>query len=413
MSELQPANPTQSNSKQSIQPDQTVYMGEDTLSNRPWWSSMILFLAFGLFGFLLWASLFEIDQSVRAGGQIIPTARNQIVQVVDGGVLAELFIEEGEQVQQGQKLAVLEKERAQASFEEGRAKVAALRIALVRTQAEANQIEPSYTEADQEYRAFVAAQLELYSQKKRALQDTLELLESNLDLAQQQLYINERLYNSQDVSMLDVMDSRVRVSDAQNKVLDARNDYLRDALEESAKLETDLAVAEQQSKEQLDVFSHTDVRAPVAGVVKYLSISTLGGVMRPGDELMQISPTESELVVEVRIDPVDVGQLELGLPVDISLDAFDSTIYGKLEGELMYLSSDTLTEKGEDGSSFTYYRARARVHPDAQQANPKFAELQLRPGMTATVDIRTAKRTVLQFIAKPILRAFSGALSQR
>ncbi len=221
MSELQPINSERIDSNQSIRPDQTVYMGEDTLSDRPWWSSMILFLAFGLFGFLLWASLFEIDQSVRAGGQIIPTARNQIVQVVDGGVLAELFIEEGEQVQQGQKLAVLEKERAQASFEEGRARVAALRIALVRTQAEANQIEPSYTEADQEYRGFVAAQRELYSQKRRALQDTLELLESNLDLAQQQLDINERLYNSQDVSVLDVMDSRVRVSDAQNKVLDA------------------------------------------------------------------------------------------------------------------------------------------------------------------------------------------------
>jgi adhesin transport system membrane fusion protein len=172
-------------------------------------------------------------------------------------------------------------------------------------------------------------------------------------------------------------------------------------------------VAEQQSKERLDVFAHTDVRAPVAGVVKYLSINTLGGVMRPGDELMQISPTESELLVEVRIDPVDVGQLELGLPVDISLDAFDSTIYGKLEGELIYLSSDTLTEKGEDGSTFTYYRARARVDQQAKVANPKFAGLQLRPGMTSTVDIRTAKRTVLQFMAKPILRAFSGALSQR
>ncbi|NCF43400.1 MAG: TolC family protein, partial [Proteobacteria bacterium] len=269
MNELLPATPERSDNKQAILPYQSVYMGEDTLSDRPWWSSMILFLALGLFGFFLWASLFEIDQSVRAGGQIIPTARNQIVQVVDGGVLAELFIEEGEQVEQGQKLAVLEKERAQASFEEGRARVAALRIALVRTQAEANQIEPTYTQADQEYPAFVAAQLELYRQKKQALQDTLGLLESNLDLAQQQLDINEQLYNSQDVSMLDVMDSRVRVSDAQNKVLDARNEYLRDALEESAKLETDLAVAQQQSKEQLDVFAHTDVRAPVAGVVKY------------------------------------------------------------------------------------------------------------------------------------------------
>ena len=404
-----------SQSNQLVLSDQEVYVGQEMLDEGPWWSSMILFLAIGVVAFFSWAAWFEIDQSVRAAGQIIPTARNQIVQVVDGGVLAELFIEEGDEVIKGQKLAVLEKERAQASFEEGRAHVAGLRIALIRAKAEANRIEPKYGDEDLEYTAFVAAQMELYEQKKRALQDTLALLGSNLDLARQQLDINEQLYVSQDVSSLDVMDAQARVSEAQNNFIDAENKYLREALEESAQLETELAIALQQSKERQDVYSHTDVRAPVAGVVKHLSINTLGGVLRQGDELMQISPTESELVVEVRIEPMDVGQLELGLPVNISLDAFDASIYGKLEGQLIYLSSDTLTEKAEDGSALTYYRARARarVNPDATVANPKFADLQLRPGMTAAVDIRTAKRTVRQFIAKPILRAFSGALSQQ
>ena len=214
------------------------------------------------------------------------------------------------------------------------------------------------------------------------------------------------------MSILDVMDSKARVADAQNKVLDAKNEYLREALEESASLETDLALAQQQAKELIDVFAHTDVRAPVAGVVKYLKINTLGGVMRPGDELMQISPTESELLVEVRVQPMDVGQLELGLPVDISLDAFDSTIYGKLTGNLIYLSSDTLTEQGVDGNATTYYREGLGliVRRKRQIQNLRTWSW---PGMTATVDIRTAKRTVLQFIAKPILRAFSGALTQR
>ena len=413
MNEIQPMQPASNPSTQMVIAEHDAYAPQDTIAERPWWASMILFLALGLIAFFLWAALFEIDQSVRATGQIIPTARNQIVQVVDGGVLAELFIEEGQQVEQGQRLAVLEKERAQASFEEGKARVAALRIALVRAQAEAQESRPIYDEEDSQYPAFVEAQLELYQQKRKALNDSLALLQSNLEIVQQQLQINQELYASRDVSLLDVMDSRARVSEAQNKVLDARNEYLRDALEESAKLETDYAVAQQQAREYQDVFSHTDVRAPVAGVVKYLSISTLGGVMRAGDELMQISPTDSELLVEVRIDPVDIGQLELGLPVDISLDAFDSTIYGKLQGELIYLSSDTLTEKGEDGSTSTYYRARARVDQAAKNANPKFADLQLRPGMTTTVDVRTAKRTVLQFMAKPILRAFSGALTQR
>jgi adhesin transport system membrane fusion protein len=413
MSELQSLSQMQSGSTQLVLAEHDIYTGQHDLAERPWWSSMTFFLTLGLVTFFLWAAYFEIDQSVRASGQMIPTARNQIVQVVDGGVLAKLFIEEGQQVDQGQRLAILEKERAEASLEEGRARVAALKIALIRAQAEAQQTAPTYEEADWQYPTFVLSQQNLFEQKRSALREKLRLLESNLDLAREQLAINEDLYVNRDVSILDVMDSKARVAEAQNKVLDAQNQFLREALEESAKLETDLAMAQQQAKELHDVFSHTDVRAPVAGIVKYLKMSTLGGVMRPGDELMQISPTESELVVEVRILPMDVGQLELGLPVDISLDAFDSTIYGKLSGELIYLSSDTLTEQGEDGRAITYYRARVRVDQEAKQADPKFAGLELRPGMTATADIRTAKRTVLQFIAKPILRAFSGALTQR
>ena len=394
-------------------PAHDTFRGEDLSTERSWWSSMVFFLTLGLIGFFLWASLFEIDQTVRSPGEITATARNQIVQVVDGGVLAELFIEEGEKVDQGQRLAVLEKERAEASLEEGRAKVAALRIALIRAGAEARQEPLVFSDADLAYPAFVAAQTELYKQKRRALDESLALLRANLDLARQQLGINEGLYESRDVSLLDVMSSQARVSDAQNKVLEAENKYLLDAFEESAKLESDLALAQQQAKEKRDVFSHTEVRAPVAGIVKHLSINTLGGVMRSGDQLMEISPTESELIVEIRISPADIGQLELGLPVDIGLDAFDSSIYGKLEGELIYLSSDTLSEKDAQGRTETYYRGRVRVDQEAKAADPKLAPLTLRAGMTAGVDVRTGKRTVLYFIAKPILRGFSGALTQK
>jgi hypothetical protein len=155
------------------------------------------------------------------------------------------------------------------------------------------------------------------------------------------------------------------------------------------------------------------ILAPVEGIVKYLRINTQGGVMRPGDELVQISPTESELIVEVQVSPVDIGQLSLGLPVTVKLDAFDSSIYGSVEGELIYLSSDTLNEQGPGGQTLTYYRGHVRLLPDFAETNPKFAGIALRSGMTAGVDIRTGKRTILQFLGKPILRAFSGALTQR
>ena len=121
---------------------------------------------------------------------------------------------------------------------------------------------------------------------------------------------HEGLYEGRDVSLLDVMSSQARVSDARNKVLEAENKYLLDAFEESAKLESDLAMAAQQTKEKRDVFSHTEVRAPVAGIVKHLNVKTLGGVMRSGDKLMEISHTERALIVEIRIGHAEMGQRE-------------------------------------------------------------------------------------------------------
>lgn len=383
------------------------------VDERPWWSSVSLLLFMGIAAFIGWAAYFEIDQTVRATGQIIPTARNQIVQVADGGVLAKLLVQEGQAVEAGQRLAVLEKVRAKAGFEESKARVAALKIALMRAQAESNQEIPVYGPELDEFPDFVEAQLDLYNQRKRALDETTELLNYNLGIAEQQLEINERLLLNQDVSQLDVMNARAKVAEAKGKVVEVLNEYLGNSMEESAKYETDLAVANEQFKEQQNILLHTDILAPVAGVVKYLKMNTQGGVIRPGDELVEISPTNSELILEVKINPVDIGQLHYGLPVSIKLDAFDSSIYGNLDGELIYLSSDTLVEKGPGGRDETYYRAHVKVNEDAFTVNPKFAEAELRPGMTTSVDIRTAKRTVLHFLGKPVLRAFSGALSQR
>jgi len=385
----------------------------DELDNRPWWASMTVILFVGLIVFIAWAAYFQIDQSVRATGQIIATARNQIVQVADGGVLAEMLVTEGQQVKVGERLAVLEKVRAEANFEETRSRAAALEIALIRAQAESRRQTPVFPARLQEYADFIRAQKRLYKQKSDALAEALIIRRQNLRIAEQQLSINESLYTSADVSLIEVMGAEARVADENGKLQDVLNEYLTQALEESASLETDLALVQQEFAQRENVLSHTNILAPVAGIVKYLRINTQGGVMRPGDELVQISPTESELIVEVQVSPVDIGQLSLGLPVTVKLDAFDSSIYGSVEGELIYLSSDTLNEQGPSGQTLTYYRGHVRLLPDFAETNPKFAGIALRSGMTAGVDIRTGKRTILQFLGKPILRAFSGALTQR
>lgn len=365
---------------------------------------------FGVFYNL--GSFFEIDQTVRASGQVISSARTQLIQTADGGVLAELLVKEGDTVVTGQRLAVLEKERVNASFDESRSRVAALGAALVRARSEAFGEALVFGEEFKDYSGFVSVQRSFYERRKQSLQDELNTFHISLDMANEELRINETLLETGDASKLEVMRARRQVSDIEGKISVARNKYLQDASQEVTKLKADLDVAGYKLEERRSVLEHTDITAPVTGIVKYLKINTQGGVLRAGDELMQISPTESDMVIEVKVNPVDIGQLQIGLPVSIKLDAFDYSIYGGLKGTLNYISSDTLTEQ-TDKSSMTYYRAQIIIDETFKNNKSKLESILLKPGMTSTVDIQTNKRTVLHYLAKPITRAFRGALNER
>lgn len=375
--------------------------------------SMTMLLLIGLIVFILWAALFDLDQTVRAQGQVIPSARTQVIQAADGGVLSAILVHEGQSVVAGQALAVLEKDRSNAAFEESRYKIAALEAAMVRAQAEASGRIPEFGRRLKEFPEFITRQQEFYVQRKRGLLEELAVLEDSLGLAREELRMNEALFKTGDNSHLEVLRAKRQVSELQGKISATRNKYLQDARQEAIKLEEELSSSRYKLEERKSILDHTELTAPVAGIVKYLKINTVGGVLRPGDELMQISPTDGDMVVEIRINPIDIGQLTTGLPSTIKLDAFDYSIYGTLRGMLSHIGSDTLTETGADGKPTTYYRAHVRFEADKNKTNPKLADVELKPGMTATVDIRTDTRSVLQYLAKPIVKAFSGALNER
>lgn len=374
---------------------------------------MTMLLLIGLIVFLLWAALFEMDETVRAQGQVIPSSRTQIIQAADGGVLSRILVQEGQSVTAGQRIAILERDRANAGFEESRAKVAALNAALLRTQAEAGDRAPQFGQKFKQFPEFVAAQQALYAQRRRGLQQELATLKDGLDMAQEELRMNETLFKTGDTSQIEVMRAKRQVGELQGKVNAVRNKYLQEARAEATKLEEELSSGRYKLEERQSVLDHTELTAPVAGVVKYLKINTIGGVLRAGDELMQISPTDGDMVIEIKVNPVDIGQLKPGLPVTIKLDAFDYSVYGTLQGTLNYISSDTLTEQGGNGQTTNYYRAHVKVDANKTKANPKLSQVPLKPGMTATVDIRTNSRSILQYLAKPVFRAFGGAMNER
>ena len=375
-------------------------------------SKMLSIVSLTVVLFIVWSTGFDIDQTERAQGQLIPGGRTQDI-VVDGGVLSEIRVQEGDTVKAGQTLAVLEPDRAKAAFDEAQAKHTALRVVLKRAQAEAMGQAPSFGPEFGGYPDLVAAQKKLYAQRKQSLDDALAMQQEAMGLAKEELQMNERLFAGGDISRVEVLRARRQVSDIQSRIFDIHNKYLQDARTEAARQEEEISSQRYRQEDRRYALAQTELTAPVDGVVKYLRVTTVGGVLRAGDELMQISPTDGESLLELKVNPADIGQLQTGMRANIRLDAYDYAIYGALTGELVYLSSDTLQDQGPNGQAQTYYRARVRLLPNAVAANPKLQPIVLKPGLTATVDILTGQRSVMRYLIKPIARGLAGALNER
>lgn len=373
---------------------------------------MISILSAGFAALAFWASQSELDQLVRATGQVIPDARTQIIQAADGGVLFELRVQEGQAVKAGQTLAVLEKERAQAGYKEIVARVASLRAILDRTQAEISQKPLVFNRQSAAFPEFTNAQAGLYMQRKKTLDEEMGYLQEALANAKEELEMNQKLMKTGDTSRLDLLRSERQVTDLAGRISATRNRYLQEARQDASKAEEELATTQQKLNERQSILDHTDMVSPVGGVVKYLRVNTIGGVLRPGDELMQIAPTDGGFFVEGRVTPSDVGSLKLGLPVTVRVDSFDYSIYGTLKGQLTHISPDTLSEQGSRGETNVFYRIQVRLDAD-QSHNPRAQDIVIKSGMTTSLDIRTGERTVLQYLIKPIFKAFQGAMTER
>jgi adhesin transport system membrane fusion protein len=365
----------------------------------------------GLSFFIAWAAWFEIDQSVRATGQVIPSTHTQVIQVADGGVLSNILVKEGQRVNAGQVLAVLEKNRSHAAFSESQAKVASLQATLIRTRADAQLQRPDFTTIAAKYPQFAQAQMALHLQKRQSLDQELHVLEESLRMARQEHQMNENLYKTGDISQLEVLRSERQVLEILGRIQASRNKYLQDARQEHLRTEEELSSSMYKLDERKNILEHTDITAPVAGIVKSLKINTIGGVLRNGDELMQISPTEGQMLIEAKVNPADIGHLHIGLPVSLKLDAYDYSIYGTLTGTLMHIGSDTLTDPVNSGPAPSYYRIH--VQPQNSPGMHKLKLDMLKPGMTASLDIQTSRRSVLNYLLKPLHKSLDGALNER
>ncbi len=370
------------------------------------WISLLALLCF-----FVWASQAELEQITRAPGQIIASGRTQVIQASDGGVLQALMVKEGDAVERGQVLALLDRQKLRASYQETRSRELALRATVARLQAEVVGSEPTFAAENEGYPQFRANQLALLQKRRASINEETASLRKLLELAQRELAMTAPLVNTGDVSQADVLKLERQVADLQAQITNRQNKYLQDTQADLSRAEEELAGVQQMLAQRADLLSRTELRAPMRGVVKNIRMTTIGGTLKPTEELMQIVPIENELLVEARIRPTDIAFIHTGQAASVKIDAYDYTLYGWLEGKVSYLSPDTLTEDLRQGEQ-AYYRMQVRAD-DRRFAKQAREAIQLQPGMTVTVEVKTGKNTVLRYLSKPIVRTMQEAMVEK
>lgn len=357
-----------------------------------------LLLAVGL----IWAWLAELDEVATGSGRVVPTSREQVIQSLEGGILAKLFVRQDTLVQPGQILAQLDPTLAGSTVEESAAKYRAALAASARLRAEVNQTSLTFPPELAQFADLKAEETRLYQARRQSLAASVGLIDESLGLISKELAIGESLIEVGAASKMEVLRLRRQRADLELKKADLRSQYIVEARQELAKADEEVKALAPVVRGRSDTLDRLTLRSPVHGIVKSIEVSTLGGVVPPNGEIMQITPLDDQLLIEARIAPRDIAFIHPGQRATVKITAYDYAIYGGLDGVVTTISPDTIRD--EVKPEIFYYRVFVRTKSDAltNKAGKRFPIV---PGMIATVDVHTGQKTVLQYLLKPVNRA--------
>ncbi|WP_340123639.1 HlyD family type I secretion periplasmic adaptor subunit [Methylobacter svalbardensis] len=408
---------------------------------------MLYAVALVLFVLLLWASLAKVDEVTRGEGKVVPSRQVQVIQSLDGGIVSAILVHEGQTVSVGDPLVRIDETRAISSLRENRSQAISLLAKQARLQALSedkpfnppSQVEKDYPEVyAQEYGSYISSRNALASQigmardqltqRERELSEVqakMEQAERGLDLVTQELTLTRPLINSGAVSEVDLLrlerqaaqlrgerqQARAQIGRVQASIGEANRKISETGQSSRSKVRAELS----ETTAKLNSISETSValndkvvqstlKSPVNGTVSRLYSNTVGGVIQPGKEVLEVVPSDDTLVLETKIQLRDIAFITLNQPATVKLTAYDYIIYGILEAKVVGVSADSqVDEKGN-----AYYIVRVRTFKSNLGK-----DLPIIPGMAAQVDIMTGKKTVLSYLLKPVLRARSYAFTER
>ncbi|MBK5945677.1 transporter [Rhodobacter veldkampii DSM 11550] len=367
-------------------------------------SLTIWLVALTIVVFLGWAAIASVDQIVRGPGEIVSSSKPQIIQNLEGGILAELNVSEGDEVAPGTVLGRLHDTSYKAQVDDLRAQIAALEIRQLRLEAEMNGLDAFEASEEQERlvpeivqseTALLVARLSDFTSRKAGAKAVLHQARAERDLL-------ENMYEKDIAPLIEVTKARKNFSDAEAQYNDIVTKAELERAAEYSEAQDKLGTLRQQLKLSEDQLARTMLLSPMRGVVNKLSVTTIGGVVRPGEEILQIIPLDEELFIDARIAPKDIANVTLGQPATIKLSAYDYTVYGSLEGAVHFVSADTFKEERQPEAE-PWYKVTLRV--DLLHLTERQRSLEIRPGMQATVELHTGEKTILHYLLKPIYKS--------
>ena len=412
---------------------------------------VIFFWFFTVLLFILWASLTQIDEITRGDGKVIASGKNQMIQNLEGGIVKEIFVSIGDEVSKGDSLLKIDNQKSESQRGATQIKALELKAKIIRLTAEA-EAKDFNVSADIEKLnpLLIENERSLYISRKGQYLAGIRVLEEQkiqksnelLEMEQRVVYLqtSERLIRKE-VSMtrpmvrqgvkskvsflqlqrehnkikqelnsvkLTLPQIKSAIAEVDNKIIEAKSNFSNQAKQELNEVIAE-AMRVKESFDALDnEISRTLVKSPIRGVVQDIFIHTLGGVIKPGDDLVEIVPTdENALWVEIKIKPSDVAFIYPNQEAIVKFSAYDFAIYGSLTGKIVHISADTIQDKKEN----TFYRVDIKT--DKNHLGTDSKPLKIIPGMTVSVDIMTGKKSIMDYILKPILRAKQYTFTER
>lgn len=356
-----------------------------------------------------WAYYAVLDEQTNAEGRVIPTSQNQMIQSLEGGILDKIYVKEGEIVNQGQPLVEIDNTIFLSELREAQSKKNSLLAKVARLRAEANNnAQVKFNQEIMQKQELIQRELSLLNSRKLKFEAELKEKVEKMNGLDKEYKITKPLVEKGLMSSLDLLRIERQLAEASAQVEQHEQSFREKVFRELSDAKNDFNALEEKMVALKDKVKRTTILSPARAQVKQLKINTVGGVISPGMEIMELVPLDEQLLIQAKVRPSDVGFLHPSQKVLVKVTAYDYSIHGGIEGTLKSISADTI--KDDNGESFYH----VTVVTDQNYLDSKTGQrLSIIPGMTVTAHILTGKKTVLEYIMKPIRKGLSTALTER